>query len=295
VEQRLAQSAEDLERTRAHLEHQDEQLYAANSSAKEATAALEEETARRTQLEAQLAQARQAGDELNHRLCVEQQTRAESEARLHELEQSLAQSAEDLRCAQAQRPQQSAPSPSPSADEPALQDQLLELESRFRTTVSSLARTTAELETERGERRRSQQRAVTLADQMQQLHEELKNHLASEQIDHQRLTELEHQLHEQGQQNDLTVAKLQSALQLEQCERKRLEAELLRSRADSARAGRALVNGLRRQLQPPAKSLHHAACRLLQLQLSDDQKELLQTTLENILLLQSSLQESPES
>jgi len=297
LEQRLAQSAEDLQRTRAHIQHQDEQLHTSNSTARQATAALKEETARCTQLEAQLAQARQAGDELNQRLCAEQQTRAESEARLHELEQRLAQSAEDLRCAQAQRPQQPAPSPSPSADEPPLQDQLLELESRFRTTVSSLARTTAELETERGERRRSEQRADTLADQMQQLHEELKNHLASEQIDHQRLTELERQLHEQEQQNDLAAAKLQSALQLEQCERNRLEAELLRSRllsTDSARAGRALVNSLRRQLQPPVESLHRTACGLLQLQLPDDQKELLQTMLENTLLLESSLQESPE-
>jgi uncharacterized coiled-coil protein SlyX len=88
-------------------------------------------------LEEHLAQARQAGDELNSRLAAEQQTRAESEARLHELEQRLAQSAEDLRSAQAQSQPPPAPSPSPGADEPALQDQLLELESRFRTAVSS--------------------------------------------------------------------------------------------------------------------------------------------------------------
>jgi uncharacterized coiled-coil protein SlyX len=258
---------------------------------------LEAETARRTQLEEQLAQARQAGDELNSRLSAEQQTRAESEARFHELEQRLAQRTEERQGAQAHQPPP-ALAPAPSEDEPALQDQVVELESRLRTAISSLARTTAELETERGERGRSQQRAATLAAQMQQLHEEIKSHLASEQIDHQRLTELEQQLHEQGQQNDLAVAKLQSALQLEQCERKRLEAELRRSRflsTDSARAGRAQVNGLRRQLQPPVQSLHHAACHLLQHQLPDDQKQLLQTMLENILLLQTSLQESPES
>jgi chromosome segregation ATPase len=176
-----------------------------------------------------------------------------------------------------------------------MQDQLRELENRLRTTVSSLARATAELETERGERRRSEQRAATLAGQMQQLHEELKSHLAAEQNDHQRLTELERQLREQGQQNNLTVAELQSALRAEQCERQRLEAELLRSRADSARAGRAVANGLRRQLQTPAESLHDTVCRLLQVPLPDDQKELLQSMLENTLLIQTALQESPES
>lgn len=298
LKRHLSQSAADLKRTPPHLQQQDEPLHAAKTAAQQATAALEAETARRTQLEEQLAQARHAGDELNSLLFAEQQTRAESEARLHELEQRLALNAEELKRAQAQSQQPSAPSPTPGADEPTLQNQLLELECRLRTAVSSLARTTAELESERGERRRSEQRAATLAARMQQLHEELKNHLASEQIDHQRLTELEQQLHEQGQQNDLTVAKLQSALQLEQCERERLEAELHRSRSlstDSARANRARVNGLRRQLQPPVESLHHDACRLLQFQLPDDQKQLLLTILENILLLQTSLQESPES
>ncbi len=297
-EQRPSQKPADLQRLRAHLQKQDEQLHAANPNAQQATAAPQEEKARPTQLEAQPAPTHQAGDELNQRLGAKQNTLAETEARIHELEQRLAQSTEDLKRAQAPRPQPPAPAPAPSADEPALRDQLLELESRLRTAVSSLARTTAELETERGERRRSQQRAATLAAEMQQLHEQLKNHLASEQADHQRFTELEHQLHEQGQQHDLNVAKLQSALQLEQCERKRLEAELLRSRyqsTDSARAGRAQVNGLRRQLQPPVENLHQAACRLLQLQLSDDQKQHLQTMLENILLLQTSLQESLEA
>jgi hypothetical protein len=295
LEQRLSQSALDLQRSLAHVKQQDEQLHAANSAAQQAKAAVEAETAQRTELEEQLAQARQAGDELTSRLSAEQRARAESEARLHELEQRLARSAEELQRAQAQSQQPPAPAPAPSGDEPALQDQLLELESRLRTAVSSLARTTAELETERGERRRSDQRAATLAAQMQQLHEELKSHLASEQTDQQRLTELEQQLQAQGQQNDVTVAKLQSALQLEQCERKRLEAELLRSRADSARAGRALVNGQRRQWQPQVESLRQDACRLLQLQLPEDHKQLVQTMLEHILLVQTSLQEAPES
>ena len=298
LEQRLSHSAAALRRTRARLQQQEGLLQAAKTATQEATAALEAETARRTQLEEELAQARQAGDELNSRLSAELQTGAESEARLHELEQRLTQSAEELQRAQAQAQPPPAPAPAPSEGEPDLQDQLLEIERRLRTTVASLARTTAELETERGERSRSQQRAAALATQMQQLREELEDHLASKQTDQQRLAELEHQLQEQGRQHDLNVAKLQSALQIEERERKRLEVELLRSRAqstDSARAGRALVNRLRRQLQPPAESLHHDVCRLLQLQLPADQKQLLQTMLENILLLQTSLQESPES
>ncbi len=297
-EQRPSERHTEFRRLRAHPQPLDQQPHAAGSAPKRAAAALEEATARRTQLEAQPAQARPAGDEPDHQPPADQPPQAETEIRLRELEQRLAQTAEDLKRGQAQRPPPPVPAPAPNAEEPALRDQLLELETRLRTAVASLARTTAELETERGERRRSQQRAATLAAEMQQLHEQLKNHLAAEQTDHQRFTELEHQLHEQAQQHDLAVAKLQSAAQREQSERKRLEAELLRARflsSDSARAGRAQVNGLRRQLQPPVENLHQAACRLLQLQLSDDQKQLLQTVLENILLLQTSIQESPET
>jgi len=296
LERRLTRKASELQVARAHLRQQEERLNAVNTAAQQTAAALETETTQRAQLETELAQSRQTGDELNSRLSAALQTGAEFEARLHELEQRLAQSAEELQRAQAQAQPAPAPAPAPSEGEPALPEQLLEIERRLRTTVASLARTTAELETERGERGRSQQRAAALATQMQQLREELENHLASKQTDQRRLAELEHQLQEQGRQNDLNVAKLQSALQLEERERKRLEVELLRSRAqstDSVRAGRALVNRLRRQLQPSAESLHHDVCRLLQLQLPDDQKQLLQTMLENILLLQTSLQDSP--
>ena len=297
LKQRLGQSAADLKRTQAHLRQQDEQLYVANTAAHQAATALEEQRARCSQLEEQLGLALQTGDELNNQLAAERQARVEAESRLQELEQRLAQSTEELERARAQSQAPAASPPAPNTYDPALPGQLLEHEARLRTAVTSLARATAELETERGERRRSEQRAATQAARMQQLHEELKLHLETEQIDQQRFTELEHQLHEQTQQNDLTVAKLQSALQLEQCERKRLEAELQRSRfgsADSARSGRSLVNGLRRQLHPPAESLHHSACRLLQGQLSDEQKHVVQGMLESTLLLQTALQETPE-
>ncbi len=297
LEQRLNESAEELKRTQAHVHHQDEQLHAAKAAAQQAVAALEAQSVRCGQSEEQLAQARQTGDELKTRLSAEQQARAGSETRLRELEKRLARSSEELKQAQARIKQQPAPAPAPNRDEPPLQDQLLQLEARLRTAVASLARATTELETERGQRRRSEQRATTLAGQLQQLHDELKHHLESGQADQQRIADLEHQLQEQIRQNDLAAGKLQSALQHEECERKRVEAELARSRllsTDSARASRALVNGLRRQLLPPVESLHDSACRLLQLELSDDQKRLVQAVLENTLLVQTSLQESPE-
>lgn len=294
--QQLRQATADLKRTRAHLQQQDNLIHNANAAAQQAAAALQAEAARRGELELELAQANQFREELLNQLATEQQARAEAEARLQEVEQRLAETVEELKRVQAQPPLP-APAPAPAEADPALQEQLLDLEGRLRTAVTSLARATAELESERGERRRCEQRAASLSTRMQQLHEDLKNHLESEQLDRQRLAQVEHQLHEQVQQNDLTIAKLRSGLQIEECERKRLEAELLRSRVlptDSARVGRAQVNGLRRQLQPPVESLHQSSCRLLQLGLSDEQKQLVQTMLENTLLLQTSLQESRE-
>ena len=114
----------------------------------------------------------------------------------------------------------------------------------------------------------------------------------------QALEAIERQHREQMQERELALARLQSALHLEECERKRLEAELLHSRylaSDSARTGRALVNGLRRQMQSPVESLHQSARRLLQFHLPEDQKGLIQSMLENVLLLHTSLQEAPDN
>jgi len=271
--------------------------------------------------------------------------------------------------------------------------ELSELERRIRDGVASLARATADLEKERGERRRTEQRAATLSAQLQELHTELRQHLESEKETRARLADLEQQvreredtvsrvnadlnkesaerqlaeeqlraagdmsaqlrkylslfeeskkvfkrsqdelesrlqasigassdhdaklqkeiserqrleealavaqrnLAEQSQKSALELAKLQSSLQVEEFERKRLEGDAVQARfasLDSARVGRTLVNSLRREIRQPVDTLLQSTRRLLEVELKDDQKKLVETMLENALLVQSSLQET---
>jgi PAS domain S-box-containing protein len=74
--------------------------------------------------------------------------------------------------------------------------ELSELERRVRDGVTSLARVTAEVETERGERRRSEERYLALSQQLQQLHSELRKHLDSEKRNQTKVDELEQRVQE---------------------------------------------------------------------------------------------------
>jgi PAS domain S-box-containing protein len=69
--------------------------------------------------------------------------------------------------------------------------ELSQLERRVRDGVTSLARVTAEVETERSERRRSEERFVALSQQLQQLNAELRKHLDSEKRNQTKVDELE--------------------------------------------------------------------------------------------------------
>jgi hypothetical protein len=71
---------------------------------------------------------------------------------------------------------------------------LNQIDAKIRETVSALARTTAELEKERGHRRRSEQRVTSLAAQLQALHQELSFHLGSEQENQKRIAVIEKDL-----------------------------------------------------------------------------------------------------
>ena len=103
----------------------------------------------------------------------------------------------------------------------------------------------------------------------------------------------ERKLQEQADNAQLEKSKLETALQLEEVERKRLEADLLRSRQatrQSAFQSRALLNSLRQQARQPAKDVRQAACSLLQAELPEDQKKVIETILEKALLLETTLQ-----
>jgi len=100
-----------------------------------------------------------------------------------------------------------------------------------------------------------------------------------------------------GSERDLEFSKLQSALQLEQVERKRQEAQLARIRhsaLDSAHAARSLRAGLRRQIREPVDNLVESARSLLELEMGDAQKKLAESVLQDVLLVQTRLRE-PEN
>jgi chromosome segregation ATPase len=410
LETRLGKTVTELERAKAEQKPRNREqgrlkseLEEAKAAAQQATASLQEEAQRRRQVEEELAGHRQAREELGGQLAAEQLAAATARQRAQELEARLQQSVAALDQARTQVPPPRASGDQPTNQAPEAlglelgaltqQAELAELEQRIRDGVISLARTTADLEKERGERRRMEQRNTTLASQLQELHEELKQHLASERSSQNRLAELEHQVHEREQamsrssadvhkerterqlaeqqlrasgdlsgqlrnclaafeeaqkafkrrQEELQArlqaslhtvsesearlqketserqrleealaaaqrqvqeqtentamecSRLQSVLELEQSERKRLEGNALQSRyasLDSTRVGLTMMNRLRRQIRPPVDQLLESTRHLLELPLEEEPKKLIETVLENALLLQSNLQES---
>jgi hypothetical protein len=92
----------------------------------------------------------------------------------------------------------------------------------------------------------------------------------------------------------LEFSKVQSALQLEQVERKRQESQLAslkQSATDAAHASRSLRNSLRRQIREPVENLVHSTRTLLELEMGEEQKRLTEAVLQDVLLVQTRLRE----
>jgi len=91
------------------------------------------------------------------------------------------------------------------------------------------------------------------------------------------------------------LSRLQSALDVEQAERRRLEGDAIQSRygsLDAARMGLTTVNRFRKQMREPVDHLMQSTRRLLEIGLEEQQKKLVESMLEDTLLLQTNLQES---
>jgi CheY-like chemotaxis protein len=266
--------------------------------------------------------------------------------------------------------------------------EVAELEKRLRESAAGCARASADLERERADRRRLEQRVASLASQLPELHRQLKEHLDAEGQHHQRIAELEKKLQEReealtrasadlekeqeehllaeeqlletgqiaeklqeslaafeatkvafqrtqeqleaqvqtsakdftesearfqkeaaerkrveealavakrAQQEQATaLSKVQSALQVEQAERQRLQSGTVHARftsLDSARTGMTAGNRLRRQVREPLETLLKSTRRMLENAADDQSKHLVGSILENALLIQTSLQE----
>ncbi len=91
------------------------------------------------------------------------------------------------------------------------------------------------------------------------------------------------------------LSRLQSALDVEQAERRRLEGDAIQSRygsLDAARVGLTTVNRFRKQMREPVDHLMQSTRRLLEIGLAEQQQKLVESMLEDTLLLQSSLHET---
>jgi chromosome segregation ATPase len=384
----------------------------AKKEAEEAKAAREEQAARYKELERQLAEATQTREEASARLKTAETRASESTQRIEQLERRIRESAAELARAKAQTqsPQLVQISSSDGAlaekseelvkelarlreNEAAHGAEVVELERRIREGVSSLARATTDLEDERGERRRVEQRLSTLSTQLEELHGDLREHLESEREGQARINQLEQSLREREQilvrmnselrkqaterelaeeqlksvgdmsaqlrqyltlfeeskkvfkktqdqlearlQNSMAnakaaddrlqgevaerarleealasaeralqeqveqaaveLARVKAELTVEQLERTRVEGGAHHSRLaslDSTRVARTMVNSFRRQVRQPIESVMESSRRLLEHDLPPEQKKVVETLLENALLLQSTVEES---
>jgi chromosome segregation ATPase len=99
----------------------------------------------------------------------------------------------------------------------------------------------------------------------------------------------------QSQESAAQLASLQSNLQAESMERRRMESEAAHSRfasLGSARSGRTQIQDLRKRVQQPVEGLMRSSRQLLELELREEQKKVAESLHENILLLQKRLQET---
>ena len=145
-----------------------------------------------------------------------------------------------------------------------------DLETRLQASLNALRESESSAEKEAAERRR------------------LEESLQTAQRENQR----------QGESNGMELSKLKSAVQVEQLERKSLEAQALQSRyssLDSGRVGASMVNGFRNQIRQPIDKLMQSARRLLEIQLEAEPKKLVESLLESALLLQTSVREGGSS
>ena len=238
LEGKLQASSQELAHLRAELEkHVNEraalvtassrQLNATKAAAAKAEKAYQEQLKRAARFENELAALREDRK-------AEQSSTAKSKRKIQELEKQAVAHAGELEKARTQFEKQlsehqrlesehrTAREASQQARVPESANDPGSAEARFRESISALARVTAQLEKERGERRRIEQRAAFLSSQLENLHEELRKHLEVEKESQQRLSEFEHQLRDREDE----VTKAVSDFQKEAASRQLAEAQL---------------------------------------------------------------------
>ena len=229
-------------------------LSVAETMAAEAVAARNQESARAGEFEAEVTQLWKVRDSLKAVVEADQRTIEEFTAKQGAIETQLAETSRkfaascgDLEQARANVAKKDELNQRLTERNAALQtetsglaerqvaheQELSAMERRVRDSLSAIARSTAELETERGDRRRVEQRAAGQAAQLQELHRELNSHLEIEKENQTRLAELEQEVAARTGELDAE----RRALETERGDRRQLEqrAESLGARVESLR------------------------------------------------------------
>lgn len=216
------------------------------------------------------------------------------------------------------------------------ESQNIELKQRLRETEESLNQGRAELQTERDGRRLAEQKLQVVEELGRKLEANLlalekakssfrrreeemqarldagikglkqkESSLHQERRERQRLQEalakLERKLELQAENSRAEIAKLESGWHVQELERRHMDGQLLRSRyaaIQSMNECHGRFNTMREQMEPVVQGLHDSACRLLEIELPEDQKKTLGAVLEQVLLLQTNLKAlkfSPEA
>lgn len=217
-----------------------QELSATEAAAAQADSAHRRELERANKFEREVTQLWQVRDDLKSRAAAAQkqvedlhQQRGELASRLDESGRSLEQAQAEAEAARAsglrheeQNRELVAQNESLRAEAAVMADrqrthesELASMDRRVRESVASLARTTATLESERGERQRIEQRAANLAVQLQDLHRELNSHLDVEKENQVRIAEIEQELATRVQE----LASVQSAFETERGQRREVE------------------------------------------------------------------------
>jgi chromosome segregation ATPase len=264
----LQAQKEDL----ARISSLEEQQHQASKALERSTADLEQQQDERRLAEEQLQKAQELNAQLQKDLSFFDEANKQVDGSRHDLQGRLETSLSAARESEARAQQANA--------------------ERQRLT-ESLEESQRDLQNQSRRREGLEQELQAAQQALQERELKLKNETTERQRLSEELGSLQRN-HQGGTERDLEFSKIQSALQVEQVERKRQETELARMRQsalEAAQAARTTRANLRRQVREPVDNLIRSAQSLLELEMADEQKKLAEVVLQDVLLVQTRLRE----
>jgi CheY-like chemotaxis protein len=296
----LAKERGERQRSQQRAAELNERLQTLHQDLSRSLQSQREDLARIGSLEEQQEQTKQALDRTAADLEQQQAEHRLAEEQLHNAKELNAQLRKDLTFFEETNKKFGGARHELQARLEASMNAARENEARLHKESAERQRLTDTLEETRRELQNQTRKREVLEQELQTTNkalEELETKLQNEAAERQRLNQAQDSFQRNlrdGSERDLEFSKVQSALQLEQVERKRQETQLARMRQralDSAHAARALRTTMRRQIREPVENLVHSVESLLELEMGDDQKKLAEAVLQDVLLVQTRLRE----